>query len=126
MFHRHTTKNGESILVCQMDDRHLWNTLKMYCRKIKAARKVLEGKAVPVDPILGAVIGEATPIEQHTKARQELMSSHHALMHFVIEAAVRDFDVQSVLQDAYGRDQGLNRPTVDDNEDENPKYLRGK
>jgi len=40
MLDAHISKDGTSMLICQMSDRHLANTIRVYCRLIDKARRL--------------------------------------------------------------------------------------
>ena len=40
MYKYHTTINGESMLICEMSNNHLINTINLYLRKLEAVLKI--------------------------------------------------------------------------------------
>lgn len=41
MFKKHKTRDGKTLLICQMDNDHLANTIKFFSRELRATRDML-------------------------------------------------------------------------------------
>lgn len=101
---KHTSNQGITVLVAEMEDDHLMNTINVFCSKIKAARIRLDSNIeisnsskhlYDTDKIDERAIGKSF------KTLTEKVSK------YVFEASVRGLDVSKKLQDAYGRKGSL-------------------
>lgn len=112
MFDLHQTADGRSLLICQMDDSHLMNTISMYCRNIKNARLVIEQGNVKLPTVAKVLTGNKFDRErQVANAESTIRSSHNKLQPYVMEASLRGLNISELLQDAYGRktDAGVDK-----------------
>ena len=104
MFKRHKTEDGE-ILVAQMEDDHLVNTIRLHCRKIAQYRGVAEGN-IASDVFL-RVLGNLDSSSFRREAENQIRMRHSLLVEYVAEAALRGLDVSRHLQMAYGRSEAM-------------------
>jgi hypothetical protein len=102
MFETHTTKDGQSMLICQMEDRHLSNTIKSFCREIEKCRKVITQPSVENEliAIFNSGYSQANLKEQ---AVNQLKKYHQRLQPYLGEALLRGLDLSKELKIAYGR-----------------------
>ena len=108
MFDTHTTEDGEKILICHMEDSHLFNTIRMHTRKIREARAVLEQSTA------GSSIYEALGVNpvgmSRADAQRQIRNRHSLLPPYVMEATLRGLAIRGLLASAYGRDALIPRP----------------
>ncbi|NDJ26249.1 hypothetical protein GS682_32740 [Nostoc sp. B(2019)] len=102
MFEIHTTKDSQSMLICQMEDRHLSNTIKSFCREIEKCRKVITQPSVEnqMIAIFNSGYSQANLKEQ---AAQQLKNYHQRLQPYLGEALLRGLNLSKELKIAYGR-----------------------
>lgn len=102
MFESHITKDGQSMLICQMDDKHLSNTIKAYCREIEKCRKVVTQPSVEnqMIAIFSSNYSQANIKEQ---AANHLKIYHQKLQAYLGEALLRGLSLSNELKIAYGR-----------------------
>lgn len=103
MYKIHTTREGDSMLVCQMTDSHLTNTVKLFCKQMIEARKLLEGGSLSSDPLLEILAPQFNAKAIRERAESAIKAIHEALPPYVVETALRGIDVGYLLQEAYGR-----------------------
>lgn len=101
MYQTHTTMNGESMLICQMENSHLINTIKVIAKVIQTSQEILQEQVKP-DPLM-EVLNPKYLESIKERARQELRKCHDCIQPYVMEAALRGLDVTGILQSAYGR-----------------------
>lgn len=109
----HTRKNGERILIAQMTDRHLENTIKLYCSQIVDLTTIALGKYEPDDEFLGLFAQQATPEYQKTNARNSIQILYSKLSPYVMEASLRNIDVSEPLQKAFRRKDRVRAKLMD-------------
>lgn len=97
----HTTRDGEKMLIAQMTDQHLSNTISLLCRDIAQAAAVLN-QGYQVDPVTQALSGINTE-SVRAAAEETVRQTHAVLSPYVFEAALRGLRIQHGLQSAYGR-----------------------
>lgn len=103
MFKTHRTKDGVEMLICQMGDKHLLNTIKLICQQMSEQRNIMLGEYEAVDPMIAMFTNQATEQSQREAAKAKVRVFHDLLVHYVIEAVLRDFDVSEYVVEAYGR-----------------------
>ena len=111
MYDLHTTAEGQSLLICQMEDGHLFNTINLHCRSIKNARLVIEQGSVELPTIAKILTGNKFDYERQViNAEATIKSSHNKLQPYIVEASLRGFNISELLQDTYGR-KGVDKLT---------------
>ncbi|MBW4687749.1 MAG: hypothetical protein KME40_22230 [Komarekiella atlantica HA4396-MV6] len=102
MFETHTSKDGITVLICQMDDRHLSNTVKAYCREIEKCRKVVTQPSAEnqMIAIFNSNYSQANIKEQVVN---QLKIYHERLQPYLGEALLRGLNLSNELKIAYGR-----------------------
>ena len=104
MLDKHTTRDGERMLVCQMDDKHLLNTIKLFSKNLKQIWEIAEGEVenTVADKIYD-VPEDITPNEAINLWRQEVYRLTPYLSEAILRDGIRD-DVAALMQDRIGRD----------------------
>lgn len=110
MFVRHTTKDGRTIRICQMDDTHLRNTIIMYLDKIKKAKETIDGDFSKIDRFNANLLG-INQEKLQKKADDFIRKMTNKLYAYIAEASLRGFDFKKELQEAFGRSGAL--PSVE-------------
>jgi len=101
MIEKHKTKDGKLLLVSQMDDNHLKNTIGLVCRAIE---KAIEGLEVDteVSKKQAALYGiNRDHIRTHCSNALPVLTQK--LYPYAAEAALRGIDISERLQKAFGR-----------------------
>ena len=111
MYQVHITSNGDSILICQMENSHLINTIKVIAKVIQASQEILQEQVKP-DPLMEVLNPKYSLQSIKERAKQELKQCHDRIQPYVMEAALRGLDVTGILQAAYGRTTGIPTPGV--------------
>jgi hypothetical protein len=102
MYELHTTQNGDTLLICCMEDTHLINTIRSLCLKMQAAVEMLTSTTLD-DPLISIFQPQYSKAAMQEKARDSLEFLHQRLQPYVMEATLRGLEVASMLQSAYGR-----------------------
>jgi hypothetical protein len=100
MFEIHKTNNGSQMLICQMDDEHLFNTIKLFAHNLKQARVLLENPQI-TNGIMKAIIGN-TQADAVYQAEKAIKFSDEKLRPYIVAACYRGLDVKDILVGAYG------------------------
>lgn len=113
MFKTHTTREGKTMMICEMEDTHLVNCIKWLLKRLNEVRNY-RSDLNAVDKILYKV-PDASPQQVANITRQVA----DAIQPYVLEATLRGLNVKPYLQDAFGRQSGVNidRPTFDEYEE---------
>ena len=107
MYKLHTTSNGDSMLVCQMTDLHLINMIRLLCKQMAEAKKLLDGGPLSSDPLLGILAPQFNAKAVREKAEAAIRLIHETLPPYVLEASLRGIILGHLLQAAYGRSEQL-------------------
>ena len=134
MYKIHTTSDGDSMLICQMNDTHLQNMIRMLCKQMLEARALLDGGSISSDPLLGILAPQFNARAVREKAEAAIRLIHETLPPYVVEASLRGIDLGHLLQAAYGRREQLpnlqvpkpitiDRLKEDDDDDDNEEGI---
>ena len=107
MYKIHTTSDGDSMLICQMNDTHLTNMIRLLCKQMAEARQILDGGSLPCDPLLGILAPQFNAKAVREKAEGAIRLIHETLPSYVVEASLRGIVLGHLLQAAYGRREQL-------------------
>ncbi|MDA0672653.1 MAG: hypothetical protein O3C67_02970 [Cyanobacteria bacterium] len=110
MYELHTTQNGDTLLICCMEDSHLINTIRSLCLKVQAAVEMLTS-TTPDDPLISIFQPQYSKAAMQEKAKDSLEFLHQRLQPYVMEATLRGLEVASMLQSAYGRTTRIAMPS---------------
>ena len=99
----HRMKDGTTILIAEMGDKHLVNVIKLYCRQIEEQANIALGSYTPQDEMLSLFVNQATPEHQKQLAKNKIQELYRLLAWYVLEASLRNLDVAEPLQKAMRR-----------------------
>jgi len=104
MLETHVTRDGERMLIAEMDDEHLLNTLKAFARAAKKLHGMLGGKQTS-DPYLCSLYGveRIDPEVAAMKIRQAIVKMYPYLAEAWFRRLVDD-DLRDMLAEVLGRD----------------------
>ena len=102
MLKTHTTKSGVAMRICQMEDSHLDNTIKMIVRKIEEA-KLLVRSNINADSFTEALY-EVDIEAISNRAKEVIPEMTEILYPYLAEAMLRGKDYSLLLQEAFERD----------------------
>lgn len=98
----HTTREGASTFISQMEDDHLKNTITMYLSKISQLKGALEAK-VNVSPFKAALYEVDVQVVSET-AKKHISAHANKLYPYLAEAMLRGFDFSKELRVVFERD----------------------
>jgi hypothetical protein len=105
MYETHRTTEGREMLIAEMDDSHLLNTINLFCRRIGEAVRVINlEEDVKPDKIIAHLQPRYSAANLLAKAQQELTNLDEKIAPYIVEAALRGLTVSHLLQKAYQRD----------------------
>ena len=99
----HETKNGEKMLIAQMDDTHLINTIKLYASKIEQSLAMIDKYSTLKESEKILYGFEYNNKDLIKEATQLIQSSTDGLTAYVFEASIRNLNVSQYLQKAFSR-----------------------
>lgn len=101
MFETHTTREGQTLFISQMEDSHLINTIRAYVRKLNECKAILEAAQAVSTNVLAQAFGVAS---SHTleHVRKQMLKLHQTLQPYVLVATVRSLNITKELQSFYG------------------------
>ncbi len=103
----HITKDGKKMLISQMENNHLLNTIKFYLNKIESAKKYLESK-INMNNFKSALYGINNE-QVSKKAKESIPIITNKLLPYIFEAALRGVDITELLQNVYERKEKENQ-----------------
>ena len=105
MYEIHRTVEGREMLVAEMDNDHLLNTIRRICRKIGEAIQIINlDEDIKPDKVIAQLQPRYSAESLLTKAKIELEEMDEKLPFYVVEAVLRGLDISSILQKAYQRE----------------------
>lgn len=103
----HTDATGRTMLVAEMTDSHLLNTIKMYLTRVKQCSEYIDavenGEPVKVNALQRTFYGDQANPMKKDMAEKLLKTSIASLPRFVMEACLRGLNVTSELQETFKR-----------------------
>lgn len=105
----HTTANGDKMLIAQMDDDHLKNTIGVYCTRIKSQIQMIDRLATLKESEKILYGFQQSDVNMTNKAAEEINSAASGMSAYIVEACIRDINVSKIVQDAYGRTSSIPR-----------------
>lgn len=101
MYHR--TRDDRTMLICEMDDNHLSNTISMFITNIGKAKTLLEmTKNGGRDDFESALFGDYKSLSKH-ELKKIIKDNSDRLQYYLGEAMLRGMDFSKQLQELYGR-----------------------
>lgn len=88
MFEEHKTSMGEVMLICEMSNEHLYNTIAMFSKKLYGIRRTMELKHP--NKMLGLINPNFSTESVQENAKLYVMETYKKLQPYVLEAVVRD------------------------------------
>ena len=108
MDNTHTTRDGVTMLVANMEDSHLLNTIKLLCKDIEQNRLVLisDIEETSIDYILSWY--DLWDLKEF--AKNKIRNGYNNILIYVLEASIRWLDISTQLQEAFWRKDLLSLP----------------
>lgn len=108
----HVTKEGDKILISQMDDNHLKNTINFICREIEKCKSISVTSS-EVSKFQKKIIGiDDEDLEDRMMDRAKNYSE--ALVYYLAEIALRGIDMSQLVQQVFERNGPQPRFNIDD------------
>lgn len=104
MIGTHTTKDGATLQIAEMDNSHIENTIKLICRNITQLREHLDGES-DLKPSSLALMGNNRA--SHETIAREFRNQVQSATPYVAEACLRGLAVGAILRAALGRSAQL-------------------
>lgn len=103
----HTTREGNKMLIAQMEDNHLLSTIELHCREIRNKLEMIDRYHTlkESEKIMYGYDQDNKEVKELVK--QEVHVRTDMLSAYVFEASLRKIDVSNILQDTYGRTDKL-------------------
>jgi hypothetical protein len=107
MFQIHRTANGEEMMIAQMSDDHLIETIKLFCSRIETCAAVLNGIKIEGGALIRALRPEFSQEAMKEKATLLVRDLNEEIQPYVMEACLRNLNISEFLQQAYERKEKL-------------------
>lgn len=103
MYEIHTDSKGNTMLIAQMDDRHLINTINQKLRLFAEAKAALGINISTTDPLISILAPQLSTERLQRQAKQRIQDIHESIQPYILEASLRGLGITVQLQKAYGR-----------------------
>lgn len=97
----HKCNDGKTLFISQMDNSHLFNTLKLLCKKVKALKQVAEGVSVSRNAMIYGLDTDSSK----QGAKRRIVESVRFIEPYAAECALRNLDVSELLQSTFDRSE---------------------
>lgn len=98
----HTTIEGRKILISELSDDHLKNTIEMFFRHLKAASNIINAKAEDTRRI--DLVGSGLTVKNFKKqAEQKISEVLEQLPFYIYESSIRGIHYTEKLQEVHDR-----------------------
>lgn len=108
---KHTTKDGKTMLIAEMDNNHLSNTINLICSRISDIAQILDSgtplKSMTKSQAVMLNIDEVYKEIDEEHLEDILHSATEHLQPYVFEASLRDMNVTPILQRTFKRSEAL-------------------
>lgn len=106
MLDHHTTRDGLTILIAEMDDTHLINTIKLFSKDLPALAEHAQGDNMVERDVLYKRPGHIKPDDATRLWRNQIQRLYPYLAEAILRDSIRD-DVASIAKVAIGRSTGI-------------------
>lgn len=93
MYEEHRTHNGIRMLIGQMEDSHLLNTIKGYCGKIEQCSRIIKGQSTPDSALIETFNPEFSREAVRERAQQTIRFLHLRIQPYVLTAVMRGLGI---------------------------------
>lgn len=108
----HIDSKGNEIAICSLDDQHLINIIKMFCKQIIESTNYLEGKRT-TNTVLNAIY-DVNARDMETDHKRRIKNCTEQMQKYVLEAAIRGLlglEVTQLMQQAFQRSEKIPAPS---------------
>ena len=126
MYQIHKTKAGETMLIGQMTDSHLQNTIRLYLRRIEDAMALIKNPVLD-DPMVAIFHDVVAPERVKAQAEEAIKARVAAIQPYLMEAFMRPDLVAIVSEEmraTFGRSTPM--PKIDVFSRLHPPLLEGE
>lgn len=88
----HRTKDGEEILIAQMDDKHLLNTINFFLKKLEAAKCIVDGNESKFSQLVNGIAYD------EDSATRYIDHFNDTFGHYILEAIIRSLDIEDSIE----------------------------
>lgn len=89
MYEEHRTHNDIRMLIGQMENSHLLNTIKSYCNKIEQCTRIIKGQSTPDSALIETFNPEFSREAVRERAQETIRFLHLKIQPYVITAVMR-------------------------------------
>ncbi|HEY9606770.1 MAG TPA: hypothetical protein V6C85_34495 [Allocoleopsis sp.] len=89
MYEEHRTHDGIRMLIGQMEDSHLLNTIKSYCDKIEQCTRIIKGQSTPDTALIETFNPEFSREAVRERAQETIRFLHQRIQPYVLTAVMR-------------------------------------
>lgn len=90
----HISKDGREYRLAEMETTHLINSVRVFLRKFKLAKTVLQGK--PLDRFEKLIYGESAHFTE-VDAEKYIEFFTERFSHYILELLIRDYEVAELI-----------------------------
>lgn len=96
-FMQHTTRNGETILISEMEDSHLKNTISYKIKKLRMAKAILRANNEKPDEFFESIYNR--PRLSKSEAKNHVKYFMKNVAPYILEMMIREEDVSECISD---------------------------
>lgn len=89
MYEEHRTHNDIRMLIGQMENSHLLNTIKSYCNKIEQCTRIINGQSKPDSALIETFNPEFSREAVRERAQETIRFLHLKIQPYVLTAVMR-------------------------------------
>lgn len=118
MYETHRTTEGREMLIAEMDDSHLLNTINLFCRRLAQAIQIMNREEnLVTDKVIAHLQPRYSAANLMAKARQELTKADQKIAAYIVEATLRGLNISPLIQKAYQRNTKIGHISLEFNAD---------
>ena len=101
--HKHVTKEGREISLCEMENSHLTNYINMVLNTAEVCKNVINSG--PGTETITELLHGVSRKQQIHSAKAKIKEIYQLLPHYIMEASIRGIDFGARLREVFEREK---------------------